>query len=131
MNTVGISSLPRRAAILLLASLAGVTATAVSNDTCYQFRYEGNPLVRHKHTADPAVAHFKGRDWFFSHIGGLGGGSGSRSVINIPGTDEWRIVYHRINRHYLTDGPGIHRQVCIDRMAFNPDGTIKPVQPTR
>lgn len=58
-------------------------------------------------------------------------GTGHCSVINVPGTDEWRIVYHRINRHYLTDGPGIHRQVCIDRMAFNPDGTIKPVQPTR
>lgn len=58
-------------------------------------------------------------------------GTGHCSVINIPGTDEWRIIYHRINRHFLTDNPGIHRQVCIDRLSFNPDGTIKKVQPTR
>lgn len=58
-------------------------------------------------------------------------GTGHCAVINLPGSDEWRIVYHRINRHYLNDGPGIHRQVCIDRMDFNPDGTIMPVHPTR
>lgn len=58
-------------------------------------------------------------------------GTGHCSVINIPGTDEWRIVYHRINKHFLKDKPGIHRQVCIDRMSFNPDGTIKTTFPTR
>lgn len=58
-------------------------------------------------------------------------GPAHNSVINIPGTDEWRIVYHRINRHYLGDSPGIHRQVCIDRLDFNPDGSIKPIKPTR
>lgn len=59
-------------------------------------------------------------------------GPAHNSVINIPGTDEWRIVYHRINGDYLKPGliPGIHRQVCIDRLEFNPDGTIKPVEPT-
>ena len=66
MKTVGISSLPPRAAILLLASMAGVTASAVSNDTCYQFRYEGNPLVRHKHTADPAVMVVGDTLWLFT-----------------------------------------------------------------
>ncbi len=58
-------------------------------------------------------------------------GTGDCSVINVPGTDEWRIVYHRINRHFLNDKPGIHRQVCIDRMNFNQDGTIKRIQPTQ
>ncbi len=59
-------------------------------------------------------------------------GPAHNSVINIPGTDEWRIVYHRINGDYLAPGsiPGIHRQVCIDRLEFNPDGTIRPVEPT-
>ena len=57
-------------------------------------------------------------------------GTGHNSVIQIPGTDEWYIVYHRINRNYLNDGPGVHREVCIDRMEFNPDGTIKRVIPT-
>ncbi len=58
-------------------------------------------------------------------------GTGHCSVINIPGTDEWRIIYHRINKHFLKDKPGIHRQVCIDRMSFRPDGTIKTTFPTR
>lgn len=57
-------------------------------------------------------------------------GPAHNSVLNLPGTDEWRIVYHRINKWYLKNGPGVHREVCIDRMEFNPDGTIKPVVPT-
>jgi beta-xylosidase len=59
-------------------------------------------------------------------------GTAHNSVINIPGTDEWRIVYHRINKNFIEKDkkPGIHREVCIDRMEFNPDGTIKPVTPT-
>ena len=54
-------------------------------------------------------------------------------MINLPGTDEWRIVYHRINKDYIerSKGPGFHRQVCIDRLEFNPDGTIRRVTPTK
>ena len=51
-------------------------------------------------------------------------GAGHHSVIRIPGTDEYYIVYHR---RPLGDTNGNHREVCIDRMAFNADGTIKPV----
>ena len=58
-------------------------------------------------------------------------GTGHNSILNIPGTDDWYIVYHRINRSYLNNGPGIHREVCIDRLTFNPDGTIQRVTPTR
>lgn len=60
-------------------------------------------------------------------------GPAHNSVINIPGTDEWRIVYHRINKDYVdkAKGPGYHREVCIDRLEFNPDGSIKPVTPTK
>lgn len=57
-------------------------------------------------------------------------GPAHNSVLQIPGTDEWYIVYHRINKWYLKDAPGIHREVCIDRLEFNEDGTIKPVVPT-
>lgn len=51
------------------------------------------------------------------------------SVIRKPGTDDWYIVYHRINKHYIGKDkqPGIHREVCIDRLEFNPDGTIRRV----
>ena len=58
-------------------------------------------------------------------------GTGHNSVLQIPGRDEWYTVYHRINRNYVSDGPGIHREVCIDRLNFNPDGTIQRVVPTR
>lgn len=59
-------------------------------------------------------------------------GTGHNSVINIPGTDEWRIVYHRINKNFIERDkkPGIHREVCIDKMFFNPDGSIRQVVPT-
>lgn len=57
-------------------------------------------------------------------------GTGHNSVIQIPGRDEWYVVYHRINRNYVSNDPGVHREVCIDRLYFNADGTIKPVVPT-
>lgn len=57
-------------------------------------------------------------------------GTAHNSVISLPGSDEWLIVYHRINRNYLNDSPGTHREVCIDRLEFNADGTIRPVVPT-
>lgn len=58
-------------------------------------------------------------------------GTGHNSVIQIPGRDEWYIVYHRINKDYLNNAPGVHREVCIDRMYFDEDGTIRQVIPTR
>ena len=61
-------------------------------------------------------------------------GPAHNSVLQIPGRDEWYIVYHRINKDYLFPrrmDPGFHRQVCIDRMYFNEDGTIKRVVPTQ
>ena len=56
-------------------------------------------------------------------------GPAHNSVIQLPGTDEWRIVYHRINKDYLKHQPGVHREVCIDKLEFNADGTIKRVTP--
>jgi len=58
-------------------------------------------------------------------------GTGHNSVINIPGTDDWYIVYHRINKAYRSNGPGYHREVCIDSLTFNADGSIRQVIPTR
>ena len=51
-------------------------------------------------------------------------GAGHHSVVNIPGTDDWYIAYHR--RPLDTDD-GNHRLVAIDHLYFNQDGTIKPV----
>lgn len=58
-------------------------------------------------------------------------GTGHNSIVNIPGTDDWYIVYHRINKNYLNYGPGIHREVCVDKLTFDADGKIRQVIPTR
>ena len=60
-------------------------------------------------------------------------GTGHHSVICMPGTDEWYIVYHRFTRPEgvkMGLSGGYNREVCIDRMEFNPDGTIVPVHPS-
>ena len=57
-------------------------------------------------------------------------GTAHNSVLQIPGKDEWYIVYHRINKHFVDRDPGIHREVCIDRLTFDKNGKIIPVTPT-
>lgn len=54
-------------------------------------------------------------------------GAGHHSVLNIPGTDEWYIVYHR---RPLGETDANHRVTCIDRMEFDNQGFIKPVKIT-
>lgn len=60
-------------------------------------------------------------------------GTGHNSTIQIPGKDEWYIVYHRFPYPYgleMGDAAGYHREVCIDRLEFLNDGAIKQVIPT-
>ncbi|MFG4002980.1 family 43 glycosylhydrolase [Flavobacterium aquidurense] len=59
--------------------------------------------------------------------------TGHNSVLQIPNKDEWYIVYHRFS--YPTgikmgEAGGFHREVCLDKLEFNQDGTIKEVVPT-
>lgn len=54
-------------------------------------------------------------------------GAGHHSVLRV-GEDEWVIVYHR---RPLGRSDRNHRAVCIDRLEFAPDGTIRPVKITR
>ncbi len=54
-------------------------------------------------------------------------GAGHHSVINIPNTDEWYIVYHR---RPIPNLDRDHRVTCIDKLYFNEDGTIKNVKMT-
>jgi len=59
--------------------------------------------------------------------------TGHNSVLQIPNKDEWYITYHRFS--YPTgikmgDAGGFHREVCMDKLEFNPDGSIKQVIPT-
>lgn len=59
-------------------------------------------------------------------------GTAHNSILQIPGKDEWYIVYHRINKNYMNRHwtPGIHREVCIDRLTFDKKGKIIEVTPT-
>ena len=54
-------------------------------------------------------------------------GTGHHSVIQVPGTDDWYIVYHRFA---VPGGDGTHREVTIDRLRHSSDGTIAKVVPT-
>ena len=61
-------------------------------------------------------------------------GAGYNSVLQVPETDEWHIVYHRIHRPDGMNMPngagGFHREVCMDRMEFAEDGSIIQVIPS-
>lgn len=60
-------------------------------------------------------------------------GTGHHAVIQRPDTDDWYIVYHRFARPdaiKLGWDAGYHREICIDKLEFNDDGTLKPVVPT-
>jgi beta-xylosidase len=52
-------------------------------------------------------------------------GAGHHSVVQLPGEDEWAIVYHR--RPKGETGAN-SRVVCIERMRFDADGRIEPVR---
>lgn len=54
----------------------------------------------------------------------VGTGAGHHSVIHVPNTEDYYIVYHR---HPLGDKDGNHRVTCIDKMTFDEEGFINPV----
>src|SRR5690606_17757621 len=54
-------------------------------------------------------------------------GTGHNSVVNVPGTDDWYIVYHRFA---MPDGNGNNRETTIDRLTFDEDGFMERVTPT-
>lgn len=63
-------------------------------------------------------------------------GTGHHTILNIPGTDDWYIIYHRFNAEKYgdvegySDEAGCHRELCIDKMYFDENGNILPVKPT-
>ena len=52
-------------------------------------------------------------------------GPGHHSVLHIPGTDEWYIVYRR---HPLGTTDPNERVMAVDRLQFDADGNIEPVK---
>jgi beta-xylosidase len=70
------------------------------------------------------IGPFKRIGTILAQDGKIANGAGHHSVVNIPGTDEWYIAYHR---RPLQDKDGHHREMAIERLYFNEDGTIRPV----
>lgn len=59
-------------------------------------------------------------------------GTGHHAVVNVPGTDQWYVTYHRfaLNGAGRPGGDGMHRETTVDRLWFAADGTLQPVVPT-
>ncbi|KAI0596606.1 putative glycosyl hydrolase [Biscogniauxia sp. FL1348] len=75
--------------------------------------------------ADSPLGPFDRRAKILQQDEAVARGSGHHGVIRVPGTDIWYIVYHR---RPLSETDGNHRVLAYDRMYFNADGTIAPVQ---
>lgn len=54
-------------------------------------------------------------------------GPGHHSIVQVPGTDDWYIAYHRFA---LPGGDGTHRETTVDKLEFGSDGLIRKVVPT-
>lgn len=77
--------------------------------------------------ADSPMGPFKRVDKILQQNPAIATGAGHHSVLQIPGKDEYYIVYHR---RPLTEKDGNSRVVCIDKMEFDSQGLIKTVQIT-
>jgi len=59
--------------------------------------------------------------------------TGHNSAIQVPGKDEWYLVYHRFTYpkgKEMGRSAGFHREVCIDKLEFDANGNIIEVKPT-
>ncbi|CAI6338032.1 unnamed protein product [Periconia digitata] len=55
-------------------------------------------------------------------------GTGHSSIVNVPGTDDWYIAYHRFK---IPGGGGTNRETTIDKMFFDAEtGLMRTVVPT-
>lgn len=77
--------------------------------------------------SDSPTGPFKRIGKILEQDGRIARGAGHHSIVNIPGTDDWVIAYHR---RPLGDTNGNHRELAIDALVFNADGTIRPVKMT-
>lgn len=66
------------------------------------------------------------KDFIVLRQNGHAKGTAHHGLVNVPGTDRWYVAYHR---HAVPGGGGYKRQIVLARMEFNPDGTIRPMDP--
>jgi beta-xylosidase len=74
--------------------------------------------------ADSPLGPFKRVGKILQQNPAIATGAGHHSVLQIPGKNEYYIVYHR---RPLSEKDGNSRVVCIDKMEFDAEGFIKPV----
>ncbi|GAB3412944.1 hypothetical protein GCM10027516_01500 [Niabella aquatica] len=74
--------------------------------------------------ADSPLGPFKRIGKILEQDPAIATGAGHHSVLQIPGKNEYYIVYHR---RPLGEKDGNARVVCIDKMEFDNNGLIKPV----
>ncbi|HMR91367.1 MAG TPA: glycoside hydrolase family 43 protein [Chitinophagaceae bacterium] len=77
--------------------------------------------------ADSPFGPFQRIDKILKQDPAIATGAGHHSVIQLPGKDEWYIIYHR---RPLGETDGNFRVTCIDKMEFDEKGHIKPVKIT-
>lgn len=78
--------------------------------------------------ADSPMGPFKRIGKILQQDPAIATGAGHHSVIRVPGTDQWYIVYHRRPKGE-TDANA--RVTCIENLYFDENGLIKPVIITR
>jgi beta-xylosidase len=77
--------------------------------------------------ADSPFGPFKRIGTILEQDASVARGAGHHSVMQIPGKDQWYIIYHR---RPLSETDANHRATCIDEMHFDENGLIKPVKIT-
>ncbi len=75
--------------------------------------------------ADSPFGPFERKDKILKQDPQVATGAGHHSVIQIPNTDQWYIVYHR---RPLDETDRNHRVTCIEPMYFDDKGDILPVK---
>lgn len=77
--------------------------------------------------ADNPLGPFERKGRILQQDANIARGAGHHSVIQLPGEDTYYILYHR---RPLEETDGNSREVCIERMYFEDNGDIRPVQLT-
>ena len=101
----------------------------------YYLSYSNSPFTGHQPEIVYAMAdnplgpyEYKGRI-----LGPVSSGTNHHSIVLFG--DDWFLFYHTgdLAGYNWPDNPRMrsyHRSVCVDRLYYNPDGTIQPVEPT-
>lgn len=57
-------------------------------------------------------------------------GTGHHSIVQLPGSDCWKIAYHRFGTptERYPEGKGFHRETCIADLTFDENGLMEKVK---